>query len=231
MIKRKIKNQNAKKRELKNTDFDFKEFVKKYPGLFIGVILSILIIILAIWSMGFIDEQGNEKLAQAQLIHQNNQAELNYILESIRLMGEDYENDTEKFYANSIENDFLWIKQKDLEIYQSGGRDLYIKQFASFIFINMLFELNQEFISEYYDFDESTIISQAKNVNLTYRNIVFEQIDEIFVESPSDFLIFESTITKLAKEYEANKKEILNGNYSLEEKYIEAKKLLLLSYY
>lgn len=225
-IKKTKKSEKEVKKKTNTTDF-----IKKYPGVVIAVIFSLLIIILSIWSIGIFDPSLNEKIAQATLIHQNNQTEIDSLLESLDLIGDEYETEYDKFYYNSIKEDLTWLKEKDLEIYNKSGSDLYIKQFASFIFISTLLEANEELIYDYYYFDEEEIINQAKSIMLNYNNFVIDEVDEIFNENEIEKNTFKLTIGELINEYETKKKEILNSDASQERKYVEAKKLIILSYY
>ncbi len=207
------------------------EFIKNYPGAIIAIIFSILIIILTIWSIGLFDSNLNEKIVQGTTIHQNNQFEIDQMLQALELIGTEYETEYDEHYYSSIKEDFLWLKQKDNEIYNKGNKDFYIEQFAVFIFMSVLFEANEEFIYDYYYFDEENVISNGKSVKLTYNNFIFDDINEIFNDDANELIIFQNTIARLIEEYEAMKKDILNGNYPINKKYVEAKKLIILSNY
>jgi len=227
---KKSKNKKTIKKEIKKKT-NTGEFIKKYPGVVVAIIFSIFLIILTVWSVGIFDPNLNEKIAQGTIIHQNNQLEMDQMLEALDLLGTDYENSYDEYYLLSIKEDYLWLKQKDLEIYNKGGSDFYIKEFAVFIFMNTLLEANDELVYDYDYFNEENVISKGQGVKLAYNNFTFDEVETIFEESPSEKIIFQDTIAQLINEYEKMKKEIINGNYPTNRKYVEAKKLIILSNY
>lgn len=229
-MKKKLYSEPKRKDTPKNK-FNLKLFIKYYPGTFIGIIISLIIIILFITSTALIDDNYAEKSAQAAQIHFTNQNELSYLIEIIRTFKNDPEYEIDFYYYESMEHDFVWLKEKDNSIFEQRKNELNSRQFASFIFLNILIQLNEEAGYEFFDFDEERLIEDAKSVNLSYENIVWHELEEIFEDEPNEKTAFKETITKLINEYEMIKKEILDGDYSSERKYIEAKKLVTLSYY
>lgn len=229
------KNYSKEKKEINNkTNSNKQNFVDKYPGVIIGIVILIIAIILALWSIGATDPYALEKKEQAITIHNAIQDETASMIEALELLeiGEEtYDDFYDDDYYLSVKEDLLWIKEKDNQIFNSDGSDLYIKEFAVFIFLNRLLLLNEEFLLDFYDFDEEKIIEDAKNVNISIEDITTDfETNEVFSEEENDKIIFDNTILELIKEYEIRKKEILNGESGNERKFVEAKKLLIVSY-
>lgn len=215
-----------------NSNSKINEFIIKYPGVIFGIVIFIIVIILAIWSAGALDPYALEKREQAISIHEGIQTEINTMVESLDLISqEEYDAGYDYEYYLSIKEDLLWLKEKDLETFDASGRDLYIKEFANFIFLNRLFLLNEEFLYDFYDFDEDSLIENAKSTEVSPQDITINfGLEEVFLDEENDKDIFDKRILELAKEYELNKKIILNDASGNERKFVEAKKLLILSY-
>lgn len=220
-----------KKRDTPKNKFNLKLFIKYYPGTFIGIIIATIIILLFVTSTVLTDENYAEKSMQAAQIHYTNQNELNYLIEIVRTFKNDPEYEIDFDYYESMEHDFVWLKERDNSIFEQRKSEINSRQFASLIFLNILIALNDEVAYEFLEFDRDGMIQDAKNINLTYENIVWDELEEIFEGEPKEKEAFKETITELVQDYERAKKEILNGDYSNERKYIEAKKLMTLSYY
>lgn len=229
-MKKKIKSE-PKKRELPERKFNLKFFIKSYPGTFIGIIIAIIIILLFISTLFSPTQNPLEKKIEANHLHQSNQMEMEYLLLAINQVKSDPEYEFDLDYYESMEHDFIWLKNKDKEIFEQNKSEPHIRQFASFIFFNILLQLSEETSLEFFELDEEKIIEDAKRINLNYNNFIFEEIEETFKDNDSEKIAFEKTIKELVKEFEEIKKEILYSDYSKERKYIEAKKLIFLSYY
>jgi hypothetical protein len=227
---KKVAKKITKKKEL-DISKSFSEFYKKYPGFIYGIIIAIIIIILAIWSIGAVDPYAVEKEEQARVTHQTIQMQIDEMLLALDTIDNNYDDFYDDDYYNSIKDDFIWLKEKDIETFSRKGEDYYLREFANFIFLNRLLALNEEFLLDFYDFDEELIIEQAKGVELDTEDIttLFE-IDELFENELINKDIFYDQLNELINEYQLNKKLILNGDSGRERKFVEAKKLLMLSY-
>jgi len=168
------------------------------------------------------------------MIHQANQMEIdNYLSEmNLFLLENQFTDKYDEAYFYSVKEDLEWMKEKDKEIFATGGTELYLKEFASHIFLTRLLQINEEFLIDYIELDEDRIILESQGVQLGYEHIViWEEVTLVLEEATSEErIIFEYVIDNLAYEYGVMKKQQINDAPNKERKFVEAKKLLLLSY-
>jgi hypothetical protein len=202
----------------KEKKFNFKE--KK------GLIIAGIILIIAIFLLFFGPSPLglSEEYAYAVAYHKQAQTyfdEVNAQLE-IDILG-NFQTNLDKEYYLSIKDDIDWLKEKDNELFYSGGKIL-IKEIAFMLFSQEIINLNQDFTTEFGEPIYDTTIELA--LTKEYSPLVFP--DDIYSDlEPQDKEIFENTLNTLSKQYFDFKINLINTTHQ-ERKYVEAKKIIFL---
>jgi len=238
MSKRKITkkksttNSKTKTHKISDTRSDPKEFIKKYPGFVIAIIFSLIVIALLFTPTMSADPELEEKLYYAQQIHIENILFVEDTLLTVEaeLDGE-YEDTLEDDYLISIMGDLEWFSGIENAIYNSKPTsDVFVKEIAVVVFRNRMVEINEQFTFDIIDFNPEYTIQLALEKEAVQNFITEEDIKEIFEDNNPDRKLFLDTLNKIIAEYFKEKKRLINESSSDERKFVEAKKLILLSY-
>jgi hypothetical protein len=225
------KNIKTKTHDLLDTLNEENKFLKKYPGFTIAIAFAIILLILFV-ALSLTGTASGEELAQARTMHEEN----SLYLEELTLNFENYERDfTEPLdddYYFSIKDDLDWLKEKENLIYHSfPGNEIYLKEMAFTIFMEKIVQTNLDFTFEFFEQDYEQVINEALEKEITKENFVdSEEIELFFEEMDHEQLVFETTLDQLTEEYFVWKKNILLSDSGNERKFVEAKKLIFLSY-
>ncbi|MFA5763538.1 MAG: hypothetical protein WC915_01875 [archaeon] len=226
MVKKKIIKKNSKftkpLHSSTNTNIDLKKIILEKKGIIIAIIILLTAILLLFFGPSPIGV--SEEYAYAVAYHEQAQTyfdEINAQLETDINNG--FEVDLDQEYYLSIKEDIAWLKEKDNEIFYSGGQ-LFIKEVAFMLFAQEIINLNQDFTTEFGEpvYDSTIELALTKE----YSNLVFPE--EIYSDlEPQEKIIFEDTLNTLSKEYYDFKINLINTTYT-ERAYVEAKKIVFL---
>ena len=208
------------------------DFIKKYPGFVIAIIFSIILIAIFLTPTTTIDPALEDKLYYAQQIHIENVlfVEDTQLAVEAELDGE-YGDTLEDDYLVSILGDLDWFSNLENAIYNSKPTsDLFVKEIAVAAFRNRMIEINEQFTFEVLDFEPEYAISLALGKDPVQNFIAEEDLVEVFGGNEFDKKLFSDTLNKILSEYVKEKKRLINESSSQDRKYVEAKKLILLSY-
>ena len=205
-------------------------FVNKNNGFMVALILFLLsILFLQLFLTQNISE---EKLGYVKDMHTNNQSEIDSYLSSVdELLVEEKEDVLDNYFLYSTRNDFVWLKEKEQQLFISKpSSDLYAKEAAFSVFLLKIIELNEAFGIQMGDPQFDAVINQSLSEQIAVPFILSQdKIIELFDGDVKEANIFSNTLTYLFEEYINLKKKMIEEDSVLESKYVEAKKLLLVS--
>ena len=219
-------------------------FAKKYPGFVIASVLAVFVIIIFFASSlmtGY--SPTSEQVSLSKDLYAQNQQQLDDLAASAdaQLNG-DYQSTLEDDYFASVKDDFKWLKAEETTLYYARpAQDAYPKELAFTIFMQKIVQVNED--SAYLlDSDNlDTAIAAAQNVSVPVvkdlntledffgAEVAQEDYDALTADSPYVEAKFLSTLNALIADYRSAKMLIIEGSSSKERKYVEAKKLLMLS--
>jgi len=243
MVKNKTHNKKSSKKNTKTkkhtnsstsngTTIDIKNFVKKYPGFVFAIIFSIIIILLFLASITPTDPELEERLSYAQQMHFEN---VLFVEDTLQI----FEAELDGNYEDTLEDDYLmstiwdleWFSKKEAEIYASKPTsDVFVKEISVAAFRNRMIELNEEVTFDVLNFDQGYIIKSALETEPVQNFITDEDLLEVFEDNEVDKKLFLDTLDYLVKSYFEEKKTLINNSTTLERKFVEAKKIVLLTY-
>jgi hypothetical protein len=219
-------------------------FFKKYPGFVAAVVIALIILAIFIWLQTAQTPQIQGQSMVAKNIFENNQAVLDqYILSVSEYSNGPFELTIDDDYYHSIMDDLNWLKKKELGVFYSRPvEDVYVKEAAFKYFMDKVVEANDYFTSGPEAADYPPIIAgslAAKPLSLSsfseFETAFYGAVDEntfntLMLESESNKAKFFGEFNSLFENYYSEKKILIQNSASRERSYVEAKKLLLLSY-
>ncbi len=203
-------------------------FTKENKGFMIALI--ILLISILFLQVSLKSDFSQEKATYILDMHTNNQTEIDTYLSSIDTqLAEDKEDVLDDYFLASARSDFVWLKEKETQLYNSKpSTDLYAKEAAFSTFLLKMIELNEAFGVRIGEPDYATTIEQAKTEQITVPLIFTqEKIVTLLDGDVREANIFSNTLNYLFNEYIEMKKKTISEDTVLESKYVESKKLLL----
>ncbi len=224
-MKSKTKPIIAKKEDILSVKLSF---VKENKWFMVALIIFLAAILFL--QLSLTPNYAQEKATYAQEIYTNNQNEIDNYLNSIDaeliLEKEDILDD---YFLASIRSDFVWMKEKEHQLFNSKPiSDLYAKEAAFSVFLLKMIELNEAFSIELGNPDYEFTISQAKSEQINAPFIVSQEKTVLLFDGDiKEANIFSNTLNYLFNDYIALKKKMLLEESVMEAKYVEAKKLLL----
>ena len=223
----KVKSKVFGKKEIFN---DALKFTKENKGFMLALILFLVsILFLQLFLTQNISE---EKLAYVKDMHTNNQLEIDSYLSSVdELLVEEKEDALDNYFLDSTKKDFIWLKEKEQQLFTSRpGNDLYAKEAAFSVFLLKIVELNEAFDIRIGDVQFDSVINQALSEQITVPFIFSqEKVVELFEGNVREANIFSNTLNYLFEDYIIWKKKMIEEDSMTESRYVEAKKLLLVS--
>jgi hypothetical protein len=202
-------------------------FLKKNKGFTIAVIVVIILILIA-GGLFFQEKVSAEEMAEAQLIYlQNEEYYSSYLgtIENEKVSAG--ENDLK--YLEEIEKDVLWLKEKNKEMFQSFVGERYNRMVAINVFGDYLLGINESFAFEFLEDEKEKIIEMALDTEFEKVEILkYEDFEEgILEESKEDIDFAKNIIGELEKEYYKMKINEIYESEGLDEKFLNAKKIIL----
>jgi len=226
-----VKHTNNKTHKLSDTSSDEKNFIKKYPGFIFAIIFTIIVIALLIVSISSTDPNLEEKVGYAQQMHIENVTFVEGTIPTIEAeLDGNYGDTLEDDYLMSILWDLDWFSKIESQIYSSKPTsDIFVKEIAIAAFRNRMIELNEEFTFDVLDFDQEYMIKTALEKEPVQNFITEEDLTEVFEDNEADKKLFLDTLDLIVKSYFEEKKILINNSTSPERKFVEAKKIVLLT--
>jgi|GEM_PF-2167924 len=204
-------------------------FEKKWFVLFIDIFL-LAILVIALSSMQ--PSYSAEKADYAKQLYAENTATLDQmILDMNTLIAQAPASTLDDDYYHSIKDDMLWLKSKQDSVFNSKpSNEVAVKEVAFTTFMESIIQLNDDFTMDIGTPNYEERINYALNVDINYPTLLSEdEAKEMFKEWGEEST-FRKEIRTLFEEYISNKKVLLNTADSLERKYVEAKKIIWISY-
>jgi hypothetical protein len=210
----------------KNPVSKAKEFVFKYPG-FVVALLLVVLLSLVFFSASTL-KVSPEEASYLKQGHEESQAYFDELLLALE-ENKDFTETLDDDYYYSIKEDYEWVKAKENEIYAQGFLGLREKEVALMVFVSELTALNQSFVYDFTEPDYEAEINAAITTQIKYPDLFSEaDLSESF-ETDAQKKIFTKTLDELFTEYIGKKRLIIEGDSPLERRYVEAKKLLMLN--
>ena len=211
--------------------YKIKSFIKEKPYFIIALIASIIIILLFAYSYYGVNA-NSEKASFAKQIY----LDLNMVTEEYKQnllleMANPVESTLDDDYLYSIQDDLEWIQAKNKEIfYSKPSSDVFPKEAALSLASEVIIQLNMDFSFEIGtpNQEEKIATALATDVN-TPILLNDDELLEVF-DNDNERAIFLSTAKKIFSDYVRTKKLLIQNSTSNERKYVEAKKIILLSY-
>ncbi len=209
-----------------------KGFVKKYPGFVIALVVVIALLIVAVALMFPQSEDDTFELNMySKMYHQDNQSYFDEVIASIdtELENGEFDSVLNDDYLYSIRDDIVWLKEKESEIYLGyNGKELFTREVAFMQFSELVLSLNETFSYDILEPEYEATISLAQEKEFSVPEIIgIEDLQQIFAEEGGNYsAIFDETIKSLSTEYFNMKRAIVNGNSSIERRFVEAKKII-----
>lgn len=228
-IKRKEK--NTKKSVSSSPSESFVEKLKRRPGFILATIIFIILILFLIFSQKTTISDATLMGGYARSFHENNQGMIDYYLEGIngQIVGQ-YDDTTEDDYLYSMQSDYTWLKNKDNQIFSSKpSTDVLVKEMAMSYFLEEISVLNQDFLFDFSSATQGETIELAKSIQITDKNSFSSEVSDIFSGEPSKQDLFVKTYNELRTEYLITKKDLINSTAGDERRFVEAKKVILLT--
>lgn len=224
------------KLKAKPTSFDKKEntfqnyllFAKNNKGFLVALIIFLGSILFL--QLFLTQDYAQEKATYAQEMYTNNQTEINYYINLVEeQLIEEKEDILDDYFLASTRGDFIWLKEKEQELFNSKPNgDLYAKEAAFSVFLLKIIELNEAFSIQMGDPDFNYIIESAISEQIAIPFLISqERLIVLFDGDVREANIFSNTINYLFNDYISLKKKMISQSDVLEAKYVESKKLLL----
>ncbi len=213
----------------KSTDTRLQEKIKKYPGFIIAIVFALIVLALVI-VVSPAQSVSSADLDFAKQLYVENQVILDQLQQNILdEMDTTSYTGLDKEYFLSALDDLNWLEEKNQEAFFSfPSQEVPVKVIAFSIFFENISQLNQNFSLDIGLIDYESTILEAQRKEFVFVELISEEdIDYLFEGQESDKQIFFNTITSLEANYFAKEKAFLNGNYSIERKFAEAKKINL----
>lgn len=203
-------------------------FAKENKGFMVA--LLILLVSILFLQVSLNNDFSLEKANYTLDMHTNNQMEIDAYLSSIdEQLIEDKEDILDDYFLASARSDFVWLKEKEIQLFDSKpSADLYAKEAAFSVFLLKMIELNEAFGVRLGEPDYNTTIEAAKNEQILVP-LIFTQ-DKIITLLDGDVReanIFSNTLNYLFTDYIELKKNKIASETVIKFQYVESKKLLL----
>ncbi|MFA5930915.1 MAG: hypothetical protein WC821_01230 [archaeon] len=206
-------------------------FAKEKPYFVIALIISIIIILLFTYAY-YLGDGASEKAGLAKQIY----LDLNMVTEEYKQnllleMANPVESTLDDDYLYSIQDDLEWIQAKNKEIfYSKPSNDVFAKEAALSMSAEYIIQLNVDFSFEIGEANKEEKIATALVTDVN-TPVLFndDELMQLF-ENERERKVFLSTAKEIFEDYVRTKKLLIQNSTSLERKYVEAKKIVLLSY-
>jgi hypothetical protein len=209
-----------------------KNFAKTKPGFFVGIII-VLAMLLVILTYSAQPNDSPDKALQAKQIYTQNQAMLAQYLQSIEEQQKEEPATTlDDDYLASMKDDYSWLKNKETYLYNSKpGTTAYAREAAFTFFADIIKQINDYSAFEIGTPNYQDKINTALALEIKIPDLATEEELNEGLRTQQEREAFKETSNNLFKEYIVVKKELINNAGTIERKYVEAKKLIGLTYY
>jgi len=226
--------QNKKIASVSTRNFSFSELpvlIKSKPFFFIALLIVIIFAIVLIL-IPQAETEASDKADYAKQVHADNVYAINGLIDMVdqnKPMGDTTLTDD---YYYSIRDDLEWLKVKENYLFISPpSTAAYPRGIAFSAFAGLVVQINDSFSIEAGVSDQTGKIAQALDTNVIPFDFLSGDTDSDGAFTPTEKQVFIDTVAYLTDKYVSDKKELINATTSIERKYVEAKKILLLSEY
>ncbi|MFA6065395.1 MAG: hypothetical protein WCW44_03110 [archaeon] len=226
--------QNKKIVYTKKREFSFSEMsalIKSKPFFFIALLIVIIFAILLL----FIPQtsvEASDKAEYAKQVHADNVYAINGLIDMVDQNKPTPETTLDDDYYYSIRDDLEWLKVKEDYLYNlKPSTATYPREIAFALFAGIIVQINDSFSIEAGESNQTEKINQALDANVIPRDFLSGDMDAQLAFSSEERKTFSDTIAYLTEKYVSDKKDLITKTTSQERKYVEAKKILLLSEY
>jgi len=202
---------------------------KKWFVLFVDIFL---LAILAIAITATQPAYSAEKAAYAKQLAAENNATLDQtILDMDALIAQTPTSTLDDDYYHSIKDDMVWLKAKQNAVFNSKpASEVAVKEVAFTMFMESVIQINNDFTMDIGTPNYQERIDYALNVDINYPTLITDEELNATFDSFGEISVFRKELRSLFEEYVANKKTLINTADSIERKYVEAKKVVWVSY-
>ncbi|MFA5357914.1 MAG: hypothetical protein WC308_03240 [archaeon] len=228
-----MKSKHAKKtgKIEKKSDGKIAIFLRETPGLAVAAIAGIIVLALFIFSLVNNSSINTEELSYAQQVFVDNQSIIdNYVQQIDAEIAADPTNTADNYYLQSLRSDFEWLKEKELESYNSQIKNnIYLKELSFNLFLEVITEVNYNIAIDAGTPDYERTISSAISREAPTLEL-FKESDFNGEENPQARASSGNEIfNQLLKDYVAEKRLLATGSDPIERRYIEARKIINVS--
>lgn len=233
------KKENSKKTNLKNglgekIVLGTKSLYETKPYFVFATILTILILfLLSIQYYMPASESSVDKANYAKQVYLSNKAMIEEfgtnVDTEIQNLVYPLESTLDDDYLYSVKDDLTWLASKNESVFNlKPANEIYPREIAYSLLMQKILQINDSFMYEFGEPDYAKI-DLAKNATLIIPVILDEnELNELFLNE-NDKQVYFNYINQIFNEYYSLKKTVLDNSSSQERKYVEAKKILILS--
>jgi len=222
------KNETQKKGIVSNS----LSFAKSKPYFVIALIFSLALIAFFIYITIIPPSQITQEEADyASALFEQNNSDLNEMLTNVNdELTLTPSTTIEDDYLNSIKDDLDWLVEKQKTVYYYSKRDdVLINELAFTVLMQKIIDVDSYFALDIGTPDYEAKINEAITVTLQGENFFTKtDLNEMF----SDFAVqqkFFNALNEQLAQYERSKRLIIDNSTSVERKFVESKKLVILS--
>lgn len=217
--------------------------MREKPGFAIAVAFSLLVILGVVYYLFLAtgpdtDLQAMNKTNAKELYTQNKLMLAESVMQVQALSAANDNTPMDKVYFASIQKDLAWLAQKNEQVYSSRPTEVLIaKEIAFTTFLQRVYFVNQDFsydtgsanyqyMIDYAAGKQVPVIVDANTLTDFYQVIDANEMLSLFYEDPTLESAFYTTTNTLITDYVAWERESITHAATIEEKYVESKKLV-----
>ncbi|MFA5126321.1 MAG: hypothetical protein WC462_04965 [archaeon] len=205
-------------------------FTTQKRGFVVAVIVTLLaILIILVSSMQTSDSMQNAAFA-SELFQENQANLLEYRVNVDEQLALGFETTLDDDYLYSMRDDLDWMINKEKELYNSKpNNEVYLKEIAFTLSAQKIIEINDAFSFEIGEpkYEEKIALAMSTDINTPTLLTQSELIESFTTGLEREKFLFYTK--QIFDEYAKEKKILIQNTNSIERKYVEAKKLLLLA--
>ena len=207
-------------------------FAKSKPYFVIALIFSLALIAFFIYITIVPPSQlTQEEVDYASSLFMQNSNDLNEMLTNVtEELTLTPSTTLEDDYLNSIKDDIDWLTSKQKNVYYYSKRDdVLINELAFTVLMQKIIDVDSYFALDLGVPDYEAKINEAKTITLKGENFFTKtDLNEMFSDLAVQQKFFNALNQQLAQ-YERSRRLIIDNSTSVERKFVESKKLVILS--
>lgn len=221
----------SKNKSSKEAMGGLKGFAVKNYGFVIALVVVIVIIIVLAFAQ-YDPAASQEKATYAQQFYASNQSDFNSYLQNISdELAQTQKTTLDESYLLSTKSDIQWLTAKENTLYNSRpSSEVFPKEAAFTLFAQQITQINSDYTLDVgqTNYDEIITSGLALDYNVP-QMLTAEELDSTFTTQKEKDVYFQ-TLNQLFGDYISTKKQFIRATMSKERQYVEAKKLVYLSF-